>query len=68
MVTELVERTGIKLAGLDILRSDGVFYIIDLNHYPSYANLEGFSQALEKIVLEAGSGGAEIREIVADLD
>ena len=49
-------KTGIKLAGLDILRKEGTqeFYIIDLNHYPSYANLANFKEIFEEILVKEG--------------
>lgn len=55
-VKEVVAKTGIKLAGLDILRKEGTqeFYIIDLNHYPSYANLANFKEIFEEILVKEG--------------
>ena len=49
----MVEKMGIKLVGLDILRKEGsdAFYIIDLNHYPSYANLANFKEIFEQILM-----------------
>ncbi len=69
-VKQLVQKTGIKLAGLDVLRKEGSdeFYVIDLNHYPSYTNLEGFREKFEAILLEEGGKKVLAEEVAEELD